>query len=168
MCLSEEGSWSRCKQSGVLQDGWADVQHLRLREVKPVDVEHSAWFDVLLAVADHFYVPGLSAADPLLAELVVLLHLLRLQSKRAARSACCTSAGGTASEDQLLFVLIAWLARLRLPTLGLRGQACVASAAHRVRHSCMNDFIPAMLGLLLKSRSIETAFSERRLRHTRR
>lgn len=80
MCLSKEGSWSRCKQSSVLQDGWADVQHLRLREVKPIDVEHSAWLNVLLAVADHFYVPCLGAADPLLAELVVLLHLLRLQS----------------------------------------------------------------------------------------
>lgn len=32
----------------------------------------------------------------------------------------------------------------------------------------MNDLIPAMLGLLLKSRSIETTFSEGRLRHTRR
>ena len=99
MRLSEEGSWSRRKQSSVLQDSWANVQHLRLREVKPIDVEHSAWLNILLAIADHVDVPCLSATDPLLAELVVLLHLLWLQSKRAARSASRACTGGTAWQD---------------------------------------------------------------------
>lgn len=83
--LGEESSGSWCYESGVLQDRRAHVEHLRIGEVQPVDVEDGAGLDVLLAVANHLNIAVLCATDGFLAELVVLLRLVRLETQRAAR-----------------------------------------------------------------------------------
>ena len=77
MCLREEGSGSWRYELGVLQDSRADVEHLRIGEVQPIDVEDGAGLDIFLAVAHHLSIAGLGGADALFAELVVLLRLVR-------------------------------------------------------------------------------------------
>lgn len=81
MCLGEEGSRSWRYESRVLQDGRANVEHLRIGKVEPIDVEDGAGLDVLLTIANHLNITCLGAADGLLAELMVLLRLVRLEAK---------------------------------------------------------------------------------------
>jgi len=81
VCLREEGSRSWSNEPRVLQDGRANVEYLRIGEVKAIDVEDGTWLDVLLTIADHLSIACLGAADGLLAELMVLLCLVRLETK---------------------------------------------------------------------------------------
>ena len=85
MRLREESSRSRRYEAGVLQDSRAHVEHLRIGKVQPIDVEDGTGLDVLLTVANDLDIASLGAADALLAELVVLLCLVRLETERAAR-----------------------------------------------------------------------------------
>lgn len=75
--LGEESSRPWCNEAaGVVKDGRADVEHLWIGKVQPVEVQDGARLDVLLTIADHLDIAGLSATDGLLAELVVLLRLV--------------------------------------------------------------------------------------------
>lgn len=67
VCLGKEGSRPCCYEARVLQGGRADVEHLRIGKVQPIDVEDGAGLDVLLTIADHFNITSLGATDGLLA-----------------------------------------------------------------------------------------------------